>query len=243
MSKERLDTLLVERGLAENRSKAQGMIMAGEVTVNGSVITKAGTPVLPDAEITLAGKQPYVSRGGLKLEHALNEFDIDVEGLTCLDVGASTGGFTDCLLQKGAVKVYALDVGYWQLDYRLQQDIRVNVMDRVNAHHPFELLEKAGLAVVDVSFISLTMVLPNIFPHLDRHGSVVALFKPQFEAGREEVGKGGIIRDPLVHARTICRFVVWMNEHRLVLLGLKASPVLGAEGNLEFLLHLREIQA
>jgi 23S rRNA (cytidine1920-2'-O)/16S rRNA (cytidine1409-2'-O)-methyltransferase len=239
MPKQRLDSLMVERGLVENRSKAQALIMAGEVMVNGTPMTKAGTPVAAEAQIVLAGRQRYVSRGGLKLEHALKEFNLTVDGLTCLDVGASTGGFTDCLLQHGASRVYALDVGYGQIDYTLRKDGRVTVMDRVNAHYEFALAEKVQLAVMDVSFISLSKVIPNVLPHIVRDGSLVALFKPQFEAGRDEVGKGGVIRDPLVHARTIGRFVVWMNENRLALLGLAVSPVEGAEGNREFLLHMR----
>ncbi|MCX6004983.1 MAG: TlyA family RNA methyltransferase [Chloroflexi bacterium] len=239
MSKQRLDSILVERGLAENKSKAQALIMAGEVSVNGAKFTKAGTMVSADVEIRVAQKLPYVSRGGLKLGHALKEFKIDVKGMTCLDVGASTGGFTDCLLQQGAVKVYALDVGYNQLDYRLRQDKRVTVMEKTNAHYPFELPEKVSLATMDISFISLTMVIPNVLPHLTPAGELVALFKPQFEAEKREVGKGGVIKDPAVHARLIGRFIVWMNEYNLRLLNLVASPILGAEGNKEFLIHLR----
>jgi 23S rRNA (cytidine1920-2'-O)/16S rRNA (cytidine1409-2'-O)-methyltransferase len=239
MPKQRLDNLLVARGLAENKSRAQSAIMAGEVTVNGSVMTKAGSPVPEDADIQLKEKMPYVSRGGLKLAYALQEFGIDVQGMTCIDVGASTGGFSDCLLQQGAAKVYALDVGYGQLDYKLRQDVRVVVMEKVNAHYPFDLPGKVSLAVMDVSFISVTRVIPNVLPHLDVEGELVVLFKPQFEAQRDEVGKGGVIRDPAIHARTISKFVIWMNSQRLKLLNLAASPVLGAEGNREFLIHLR----
>ena len=239
MSKQRLDTLLVARGLADNKSRAQAAIMAGEVTVNGKVMTKAGNPVPEDAEVEMKEKMPYVSRGGLKLAHALQEFGIDAKGMVCLDVGASTGGFTDCLLRHGAEKVYALDVGYGQLDYKLRQDGRVVVMEKVNAHYPFDLPEKIGLAVMDVSFISVSMVIPNVLPHLAKEGELVVLFKPQFEAERDDVGKGGVIRDPAVHASTISHFVIWMNSNRLRLLNLSASPILGAEGNKEFLLHLR----
>jgi len=237
--KQRLDTLLVSRGLADNKSRAQAAIMAGEVTVDGKVITKAGNPVPEDADVQMKEKMPYVSRGGLKLAHALQEFGIDAKGLVCIDVGASTGGFTDCLLQHGAEKVYALDVGYGQLDYKLRQDSRVVVMEKVNAHYPFDLPEKMGLAVMDVSFISVSMVIPNVLPHLVKEGELVVLFKPQFEAERGDVGKGGVIRDPTVHTRTISHFVIWMNSNRLRLLNLAASPILGAEGNKEFLLHLR----
>jgi 23S rRNA (cytidine1920-2'-O)/16S rRNA (cytidine1409-2'-O)-methyltransferase len=229
----------VARGLAENRSKAQAMIMAGEVTVDGAMLTKAGCLVAPDAEISLKQKLPYVSRGGLKLEYALKEFGIDVSGLACLDVGASTGGFTDCLLQQGAKTVYALDVGHGQIDYKLRQDRRVTVIEKVNAHYPFQLPGKVGLATVDVSFISLTAVIPNILPHLEEGGEMVVLFKPQFEADRQEVGKGGVIRDPEVHARCIGRFIAWMNGNGWSLLNLTSSPVAGADGNREFLMYVR----
>ena len=239
MPKQRLDNLLVARGLADNKSRAQAAIMAGEVTVNGSLMTKAGSPVPEDADVRMKERMPYVSRGGLKLAHALQEFGIDVKGLDCMDVGASTGGFTDCLLQRGAERVYALDVGYGQLDYRLRQDRRVVVMEKVNAHYPFDLPGEVGLAVMDVSFISVTSVIPNVLPHLSKEGELVVLFKPQFEAGRDEVGKGGVIRDPDVHARTISRLLIWMNGNRLKLLNLAASPILGAEGNKEFLVHMR----
>ncbi len=236
-----MDTLLVSRGLFENKSRAQASIMAGEVTINGSSVTKAGSLVQDDAEVQLKGRMRYVSRGGLKLEHALNEFQIDVKGLVCLDVGASTGGFTDCMLQHGAARVYALDVGYGQLDYKLRQDRRVIVMEKVNAHFPFDLPEKVDLATMDLSFISITMVIPNVLPHLGPPGEIMALFKPQFEAAREEVGKGGIIKDPAVHARLLGNFTTWMNENRLRLINLTASPILGAEGNKEFLIYMRKI--
>jgi 23S rRNA (cytidine1920-2'-O)/16S rRNA (cytidine1409-2'-O)-methyltransferase len=197
--------------------------------------------VQDDADVQLKGRMRYVSRGGLKLEHALNEFQIDVKGLICLDVGASTGGFTDCMLQHGAARVYALDVGYGQLDYKLRQDRRVIVMEKVNAHFPFDLPEKVDLATMDLSFISITMVIPNVLLHLGPPGEILALFKPQFEAAREEVGKGGIIKDPAVHARLLGNFTIWMNENRLRLINLTASPILGAEGNKEFLIYMRKI--
>ena len=242
MTKQRLDTLLVTRGLAENKIKAQAVIMAGDVTVNGNVMTKAGSLVAEDAKVQMAAKLPYVSRGGLKLEHALEEFKIDVKGLTCLDVGASTGGFTDCLLKHGAKKVYALDVGYGQLDYGLRRDSRVVVMEKVNAHFPFELPQKVDLAVMDLSFISVTSVIPNVLPHLKPPGDMVVLFKPQFEADREDVGKGGVIKDPAVHAGTLANLIVWMNQNGLRLLNLTASPILGAEGNKEFLIYMRPLK-
>jgi 23S rRNA (cytidine1920-2'-O)/16S rRNA (cytidine1409-2'-O)-methyltransferase len=240
MAKIRLDTLLVARGLAENKSKAQAYIMAGDVSVNGGILSKAGTMVAEDAEVLLKQKMPFVGRGGFKLQHALNEFKIEVKGLTCLDVGASTGGFTDCLLQRGAVKVYAVDVGTNQLDYKLRKDARVVAMEKTNAHYPFELPEKVDLAVMDLSFISVTMVIPNVIPHLNPPGDMVILFKPQFEAEKDNVGKGGVISDPAVHALTISNFVLWMNENGLRLMNMAASPILGAEGNREFLMHIRQ---
>jgi 23S rRNA (cytidine1920-2'-O)/16S rRNA (cytidine1409-2'-O)-methyltransferase len=215
--------------------------MAGDVSVNGSVVSKAGSMVAEDAEISLKEKMPFVGRGGFKLQYALNEFNIDVKGFTCLDVGASTGGFTDCLLQRGAVKVYALDVGTNQLDYKLRKDNRVIVMEKVNAHYPFDLPEKVDIATMDLSFISTTMVIPNVLPHLAAPGELVILFKPQFEADREDIGKGGVIKDPAVHTRTLSKFVIWMNENRLRLINLAASPILGAEGNKEFLIYMRKI--
>ena len=241
MTKQRLDALLVSRGLFENKSRAQASIMAGEVTVNGLTANKSGILVQDDVDVQLKEKMRYVSRGGLKLEHALKEFKIDVKGFTCLDVGASTGGFTDCLLQNGAKKVYALDVGYGQLDYKLRKDNRVIVMEKVNAHYPFDLPEKVDFATMDLSFISTTMVIPNVLPHLGAPGELVVLFKPQFEADREDVGKGGIIKDPEVHTRTLSKFFIWMNESRLRLINLAASPILGAEGNKEFLIYMRKI--
>ncbi len=238
MTKQRIDTLLVERGLATNRNKAQALILAGEVSVNGAVISKAGSMVSSDCLLELKQKHQYVSRGGLKLAHALNAFKVDVEGKTALDVGASTGGFSDCLLQCGAGKVYAVDVGYGQLDYSLRTDKRVVVLERTNVHFPFSLPEKVDIVTVDVSFISLTKVLPNALEHIKSNGEIIALLKPQFEALRGEVGKGGIIKDPLVHARVIGRFVFWAVSNGLRLKGLEASPITGAEGNKEFLLLL-----
>jgi 23S rRNA (cytidine1920-2'-O)/16S rRNA (cytidine1409-2'-O)-methyltransferase len=214
--------------------------MAGHVSVNGSVVSKAGSMFAEDAEVVLKEKMPFVGRGGFKLQHALNTFGIEVKGLACLDVGASTGGFTDCLLQRGAVKVYAVDVGTNQLDYKLRSDKRVVVMEKTNAHYPFGLPEKVALAVMDLSFISVTRVIPNVIPHLNPPGDMVILFKPQFEAEKDSVGKGGVISDPAVHALTISNFVLWMNENRLRLLNLDASPILGAEGNKEFLMYMRK---
>jgi 23S rRNA (cytidine1920-2'-O)/16S rRNA (cytidine1409-2'-O)-methyltransferase len=238
MPKKQLDNILVTRGLAENVATAQALIMAGEVTVSGKVVTKPGTLVDEGCELTLAGKSPYVSRGGLKLAHALDEFEIDVNSMTAMDVGASTGGFTDCLLQRGAERVYAIDVGYGQLDYKLRQDPRVVTMERVNARYPFSLPEKVDIATIDLSFISVTQVIPNVVVHLGEPGHIIILFKPQFEAKRREVGKGGIIKDPQIHALVLGRFITWITEHDLRLHGLVASPILGAEGNKEFLIYL-----
>lgn len=241
MRKIRLDTLLVNRGLVETKSKAQASIMAGDVIVNGQVATKAGAMVSDEAAIEIKQKLRYASRGGFKLQHALDVFGIHVNDRTCLDVGASTGGFTDCLLQSGVKKVYALDVGYGQLDYKLRRDSRVIVMEKINAHFAFELPEKVSLVTMDLSFISVTRVIPNVVPHLEPSADMIVLFKPQFEAERGDVGKGGVIRDPAIHARAIGNFIVWMNKNRLQLKNLTASPILGAEGNREFLLFMRPL--
>lgn len=236
--KRRLDLQLVERGLAPSREQAQALIMAGKVRVDGQPARKAGIAVALDAALMVEGRRPFVSRGGQKLAHALDAFGLDVAGLAALDVGASTGGFTDCLLQRGARRVYAVDVGYGQLDYSLRQDVRVTVMERLNAHHPFVLPEAVDLATVDVSFISATKVLPNALPHLREGGWLIVLVKPQFEAGREQVGRGGVVRDPQVHAQVLGRFIAWAVAQGLRLRGLTGSPILGAEGNREFLVQL-----
>ena len=239
MPKQRLDNLLVTHGLAESRNKAQAIIMAGEVTVAGKVVTKPGNLVDEDATLEITKKPPYVSRGGIKPAHALGEFKLDVSSLIATDIGASTGGFTDCLLQHGVKRVYAIDVGYGQFDYKLRQDPRVVVMDKINARYPFALPEKVNMATVDLSFISATKVIPNIIEHLQKPGYIIVLLKPQFEASRKEVAKGGIVKDPQVHARVLGQFVVWAASHDLRLGGLVASPILGAEGNKEFLILLR----
>ncbi|HET6478078.1 MAG TPA: TlyA family RNA methyltransferase [Dehalococcoidales bacterium] len=238
MAKKRIDTLLVERGLAESRARAQALLMAGEVTVGGNTVTKAGTLVSEDVEIAVKEPLPYVSRGGTKLAHALDAFQFDVTGMVAADIGASTGGFTDCLLQRGAKKVYAIDVGYGQLDYRLRQDKRVVVMERVNARYPISLPEKVDLATLDLSFISVTKVIPSAIELLKAKGILLVLIKPQFEAKRVEVGKGGIIKDPQVHARVLGRFIKWAVAQNLRLKGLVASPILGSSGNREFFLRL-----
>jgi 23S rRNA (cytidine1920-2'-O)/16S rRNA (cytidine1409-2'-O)-methyltransferase len=238
MPKQRLDTLLVTRKLADNKSKAQALVMAGAVIVNGKKASKAGNLVDEETIIEISQKPLYVSRGGVKLAHALDEFKLDITGLTAIDVGASTGGFTDCLLQRGALRVYAIDVGYGQIDYKLRQDTRVVIMDKTNAHHAFSLPEKADIATIDVSFISATKVIPNVIEHLKSPAQLIILLKPQFEAEKKEVGKGGIVKDPMVHARVIGRFILWAVNHHLRLRNLISSPITGADGNQEFLLLL-----
>ena len=189
MTKQRIDSLLVDRGLAESRAKAQALIMAGKVSVDGKVVSKAGTMVAENLAISVSEPPPFVGRGGFKLDYALDRFQIDVSSRVVVDIGASTGGFTDCLLQRGASRVYAIDVGYGQLDYRLRQDSRVVVMERVNARYPVTLPEEVDLITVDVSFISLRLIVPALLPHLAAEAWLICLVKPQFEAGREQVGK------------------------------------------------------
>lgn len=238
MYKIRLDLLLTQNGLAESREKAQKLIMAGLVTMDGKTLLKAGALVSPEADISITAPLPYVSRGGLKLEAALKAFDIVIAGQVAADIGASTGGFTDCLLQHGAAKVYAIDVGYGQLAWSLRQDPRVTVMDRTNIRYLEQLPELAHLATVDVSFISLTLVLPNVKKFLFPDGDIVALIKPQFEAGRELVGRGGVIRDAKVHRMVLERIIEWSESQRFSVQGLIKSPLKGPAGNIEFLVHL-----
>ncbi len=240
--KKRLDVLLVELGHAETRTKAQSIIMSGLVYVNGQKVDKPGTSFEETVaiEVRSGGTCPYVSRGGLKLEKALRDFAVDPEGFVCSDSGASTGGFTDCLLQKGASKVFAIDVGYGQLDYKIRFDPRVVVMERTNIRFvtPEDLGEPLDLSVIDVSFISLRIVLPAIKNLLKSTGQVLCLIKPQFEAGREKVGKKGVVRDPAVHKEVLDNFVALTEELNFTILGLTFSPVKGPEGNIEFLAHL-----
>jgi 23S rRNA (cytidine1920-2'-O)/16S rRNA (cytidine1409-2'-O)-methyltransferase len=239
MAKRRIDSLMVARGLVESRAKAQALIMAGEVVVDGKVTIKSGTLVDEAAEISVAEPPLFVSRGGLKLDCALDQFCLDVSDWVVADIGASTGGFTDCLLKRGASRVYAIDVGYGQLDYRLRQDPRVVVMERVNARYPIPLPEKVDLVTVDLSFISVEKVLPSVANLLKIGGCIIVLIKPQFEARREEVGRGGVVKEPIVHARVLGRFIAWVIEHSFRLGGLVTSPVLGASGNREFFVLLR----
>ncbi|MBI3634663.1 MAG: TlyA family RNA methyltransferase [Candidatus Rokubacteria bacterium] len=236
----RIDRLLVDRGLVESREKAAKLVMAGDVLVDGKRVDKVGALISPASEIELRGKSPYVSRGGEKLAHAVEHFKVNVSGRVCLDIGASTGGFTDCLLQRGATRVYAVDVGTGQLDQKLREDKRVEVMEKTNARtlDPRLLEEAPSLAVVDVAFISLEKVLPAIFNALGPGGEVVALVKPQFEVGRVDVGKGGVVRDPEKHRAVVARLARYAVLRGWHVLGVTASPLRGPKGNREFFLHL-----
>ena len=239
--KKRLDVLLVERLYADTRSKAQAIIMSGNVYVNGQKADKAGTSYEETVDIEVRGAVcPYVSRGGLKLEKALRDFGVKPEGYVCSESGASTGGFTDCLLQQGAKKVFAIDVGYGQLDWKIRSDERVVVMERTNIRYvtPEDLGEPLDLSVIDVSFIGLEIVLPTIKTLLKPTGQVLCLIKPQFEAGKENVGKKGVVRDPKIHQMVLDNFVSLVDGLGFKILGLTFSPVKGPEGNIEFLGHL-----
>jgi 23S rRNA (cytidine1920-2'-O)/16S rRNA (cytidine1409-2'-O)-methyltransferase len=251
MAKERLDVLVAERGLAESRAQAQRLIRAGRVRVDGQVADKPGSRTSAEADITLKELPPFVSRGGEKLAAALDAFELDVRGAVCADVGASTGGFTDCLLQRGVCRVYAIDVGYGQLDWRLRNDERVVVMERTNARYLEQLPEPIGVATIDVSFISLDLILPQVVgwlaprgaacelgakgPSANRESTVIALIKPQFEAGRRDVHRGGVVRDPEVHRRVLTSVLRTAERLELGLYGLMASPLRGPAGNVEFL--------
>lgn len=239
--KERLDILLVNRGLAPSREKAKTMIMEGNVFVNNNREDKAGSMFPDDCQIEVKGNTlKYVSRGGLKLEKAMTHFGISLEGMVCMDIGASTGGFTDCMLQSGASKVYAVDVGYGQFAWKLRQDERVVCMEKTNIRYvtPNDIDDALDFASVDVSFISLTKVLPPARELLKDHGRMVCLIKPQFEAGKENVGKKGVVRDPKIHKMVLDNFVSLVDNLEFRILGLTFSPVKGPEGNIEFLAHL-----
>ena len=240
--KKRLDVLLVERLYAETRSKAQAIIMSGNVYVNGQKADKPGTSFEETVEIEVRGAVcPYVSRGGLKLEKALRDFGVKPDGFVCSDSGASTGGFTDCLLQQGASKVFAIDVGYGELNWKIRNDPRVVVMERTNIRYvtPEDLGEPLDLSVIDVSFIGLELVLPTIKNLLKPgQGQVLCLIKPQFEAGRENIGKNGVVRDPKIHQMVLDNFVTLVHGLGFTILGLTFSPVKGPAGNIEFLGHL-----
>lgn len=241
--KERLDVLLVKRNLVESREKAKAVIMSGNVFVDGQREDKAGTTFSDEVQIEIKGHTlPYVSRGGLKLEKALANFDVTVDGKVCTDVGSSTGGFTDCMLQNGAVKVFAIDVGRGQLDWKLRQDPRVVCMEKTNIRYvtPEDIGEPIAFSSIDVSFISLTKVLEPIRNYLTPDGEIVALIKPQFEAGREKVGKKGVVRDKAVHLEVVERIVTFALEHGFSVHHLSYSPIKGPEGNIEYLVHIEK---
>ena len=242
-NKTRLDVLLTERGLLDSRQKAQATIMSGIVFVNGQRVDKVGTAVSNDALIEIRGTTlPYVSRGGLKLEKSMQTFPLTLTGKICADIGASTGGFTDCMLQNGAKKVYAVDVGYGQLDWKLRNDVRVVCMERTNARYLTheEIPEELDFASVDVSFISLKLIFPALYGLLREGGEIACLIKPQFEAGREKVGKKGVVRDPAVHLEVLEHFLIHAKENHFTVLGITYSPIRGPEGNIEYLGFLRK---
>lgn len=242
-NKTRLDVLLTERGLLDSRQKAQATIMSGIVFVDGKRVDKAGTMVSNDSNIEIRGTTlKYVSRGGLKLEKALQTFPLHLEGKVCADIGASTGGFTDCMLQNGAKKVYAVDVGYGQLDWKLRNDERVVCMERTNARYLTheEIPEELDFASIDVSFISLKLIFPALYGLLREGGEIACLIKPQFEAGREKVGKKGVVRDPAVHLEVLEHFLQHAKANHFTVLGITYSPIRGPEGNIEYLGFLRK---
>ena len=245
-NKVRLDSLLVERGLAESRSRAQALILSGAVLVGNRPADKAGMAVAPDAEIRIrGGDNPYVSRGGLKLRGALDAFGLYVQDRVALDVGASTGGFTDCLLQAGAAKVYALDVGYGQLAWKLREDSRVVCIERTNIRHydGRDIRDPIDIAVVDASFISLRLVVPSVLKLIPDGALLLVLVKPQFEVGRDHVGKGGVVRDPELHEQVVADLEAFCRERGLSVLGRCASPIDGPAGNREFFLYLQKPRA
>lgn len=240
--KVRLDVLLVQRALQESRQKAQATIMSGQVFVDGQRVDKPGTPVAEDADIEVRGGLRYVSRGGLKLEKAMSLWPIRLENAVCMDIGASTGGFTDCMLQNGAARVYAVDVGYGQLAWKLRSDPRVVCLERTNARYLSheQIPEEPDFSSVDVSFISLKLILPAIAGVLRDGGQVVCLIKPQFEAGKEKVGKKGVVRDPTVHREVLEHFLEHVKENNFTVIDLTYSPIRGPEGNIEYLGFLQK---
>ena len=243
MSKERLDVLLVNKGLATSREKAKAIIMSGNVYVDGQKEDKAGQSFPDTAVIEVRGTTlKYVSRGGLKLEKAMQNFDVTLEGKICMDVGSSTGGFTDCMLQNGAIKVYAVDVGHGQLDWKLRNDERVVCMEKTNIRYvtPDDVADRIQFSSIDVSFISRTKVLTPVRNLLTDDGQIVCLIKPQFEAGREKVGKKGVVRDPAVHVEVVRKIFDFCLENGFDVLNLDYSPIKGPEGNIEYLIHLRK---
>ena len=243
MSKTRLDVFLVEKGYFESRERAKATIMSGQIFVNGQRVDKAGAPIADDAQIEIRGNTlEYVSRGGLKLEKALKFFAVSPAGRTCMDCGASTGGFTDCLLKNGAVKVYSIDVGYGQLAWSIRSDERVVVMERTNIRHVTkeQIPDEPSLAVIDVSFISLKLVLPVVHELIADDGEILCLIKPQFEAGKEKVGKKGVVRELSTHIEVLENFITNANDAGFGVLGITFSPIKGPEGNIEYLGHLKK---
>jgi len=241
-SKHRLDVILVERGLAGSRERAKSMIMAGKVLVDDFPVDKAGTLIDKNARVQLRSEDiAFVSRGGIKLEQALKDFSLDVSGMICLDVGASTGGFTDCLLMHGAKKVFAVDVGYGQLAWKLRQDSRVIAIERTNIRSmkTGTLPSPVDLATIDVSFISLKIVVPSVSKFLKKGGSILALIKPQFEVGKNKVGKGGVVKDPNLHQEIVDQLIIFFEQLGLTSCGIYPSPILGPKGNREFFILLR----
>lgn len=239
--KERLDVLLVEKGIFETREKAQKSIMAGDIFVDGMRVDKCGEKVKKSADIEFRGDEmKYVSRGGYKLEKAMNSFKIELKNKICMDIGASTGGFTDCMLQNGATKVYSIDVGYGQFAWKLRVDPRVVCLERTNIRYvkPEDLDELSDFASIDVSFISLVKVLPAVFNLLKETGFIVALIKPQFEAGREKVGKKGVVREKSTHIEVITKIVNFLKVNQINIIGLEYSPIKGPEGNIEYLIYM-----
>ncbi len=245
MEKQRLDILMVEKGFAPSREKAKALIMAGDVYIKEVKYDKAGQLVDVESDITVRRQMPYVSRGGFKLEKAMQAFPIILQGKTCMDIGASTGGFTDCMLQNGAAKVYAVDVGYGQLAWKLRTDERVVNLERTNIRYITEeqISQPVDFMSIDVSFICLRLVLPAVKPFLKQEGAVAALIKPQFEAGREKVGKKGVVRDPNVHEEVIQTIYDFVLELGWIPAGLTYSPIRGPEGNIEYLIYIKQQDA
>ena len=234
--------MLFEKGLVESREKAKALIIAGEVLVNGIAADKAGAQVTLDDELIIKNKMPFVSRGGLKLKQAVNEFNIEMEGKTGMDVGASTGGFTDCMLQHGAVKVYAVDVGYGQFDWKLRKDERVLLLEKTNVRYlkKSSVPDEIDIAAIDVSFISLMKVIPNVLELLKPEGKIVALIKPQFEAERKDIGKGGVIKDEAKRLEIVDTIKTWAERTGLDVIGTTTSPIKGPKGNIEYLIYLKK---
>lgn len=236
MVKVRLDSLVTRKGIVESREKARALILGGDIRVNGYTILKPGSLIDENTDISLVKRPSFVSRGGVKLDYALETFGLSAKNMVAVDIGASTGGFTDCLLKRGAGKVYAVDVGYGQLEYRLRVDPRVVVLERVNARYPLPISEKADIITIDVSFISTTKIIPSVINLLNRGGHLILLFKPQFELKKGEVDRGGVISNISFRIKALSRFVLWYISQGLHLLALVESPILGDKGNQEYLL-------